>query len=251
MVIILNNRTDLAIEEYNENIKYPVDRIINGMRLRKCIINKEDSKRLNKKEGVYYSIEDLDYYNKDRIIIKIISSIICDFISKMKNINNILVVGLGNPSITPDSLGPLVLEQIEVNRHLEKEKKYSLSAITPGVMGQTGMESCDIIKAIVNDFSPDLVIVIDSLACNNLKRICSSIQFGESINPGSGIYNNRKELSKETLGCEVIAIGIPTVVDLSTIIDIDSSFFVTPNHIVQGMDILSGIIAEGINKAFV
>ncbi len=251
MVIILTNRTDLAIEEYNESINYPVDRIINGMRLRKCIINKEDSKRFNKKEGVYYSIENLDYYNKDKVIIKIISSIICDFISRMKKIKNVLVVGLGNPNITPDSLGPLVLEQIEVNRHLEDEKRFNISAISPGVMGQTGMESSDIIRAIVNDFSPDLVIVIDALACNSLNRICSSIQFGESINPGSGIYNNRKELSKDTLGCEVIAIGVPTVVDLSTIIDINNSYFVTPNHIDQAMDILSGIIAKGINKTFI
>ena len=102
-----------------------------------------------------------------------------------------------------------------------------------------------------NDVSPDLVIVIDALACNSLNRICSSIQFGESINPGSGIYNNRKELSKDTLGCEVIAIGVPTVVDLSTIIDINNSYFVTPNHIDLAMDILSGIIAKGINKTFI
>ena len=162
-----------------------------------------------------------------------------------------IVVGLGNPSITPDCLGPRALKQIEVNRHLENERRYLVSAISPGVMGQTGMESSDIIKAIVDDFKPDLVIVIDALACNRLERICRSIQFGSSINPGSGIYNNRKELSKETLGCEVIAIGIPTVCDLQTIVDIEDSYFITPNDIDQAMDILSGIVAEGINKVFI
>ena len=247
----MSSRTDLAIEDFEEKEKYPVDRIISGMRLRKCIVDKNASKRIHKKEGEYYSIDNLNYFKKDNIIIKLISSIIYDMINKMKKIESVLIVGLGNPSITPDSLGPRALKQIEVNRHLENEKRFIISAITPGVMGQTGMESSDIIKAIVDDFKPDLVVVIDALACNRLERICKSIQFGSSINPGSGIYNNRKELSKETLGCDVIAIDIPTVCDLKTIMDIDDSYFITTNDIDQAMDILSGIVAKGINKAFI
>lgn len=247
----MSNRTDLAIEDLENQEKYPVDRIISGMRLRKCIVDKATSRKIYKKEGEYYSIDNLNYFEKDKIIIKLITSIITDMINKMKNIKSVLAVGLGNPSITPDSLGPRVLNQIEVNRHLENEKKYNISAIIPGVMGQTGMESSDIIKAIVDDFKPDLVIVVDALACSRLERICKSIQFGGSINPGSGIYNNRKELSKENLGCEVIAIGIPTVCDLKTIVDIDDPYFITPNDIDQAMDILSGIIAKGINNVFI
>ena len=247
----MSNRTDLAIEDLDSEGKYPVDRIISGMRLRKCIVDKNTSKKINKREGEYYSIDNLYYFEKDKVIIKLISSIIIDMINKMKRIESILVVGLGNPSITPDCLGPRALKQIEVNRHLENERRYLVSAISPGVMGQTGMESSDIIKAIVDDFKPDLVIVIDALACNRLERICRSIQFGSSINPGSGIYNNRKELSKETLGCEVIAIGIPTVCDLQTIVDIEDSYFITPNDIDQAMDILSEIVAAGINKVFI
>ena len=169
----------------------------------------------------------------------------------LKEKSQILVVGLGNDFVTPDALGPLVINHIEVNRHLEDNPdKYIVSAICPGVMGQTGMESKDIIQAIVDDFHPNLVIIIDALACNNIKRMCNSIQLSTAgINPGSGIYNFRKELSKASLGVPVLAIGIPTVSDIDCFIEVDNNYFVTPKDIDLAMDILSGIVAEGINQA--
>ncbi len=120
----------------------------------------------------------------------------------------------------------------------------------PGVMGQTGMESKDIIQAIVDDFHPNLVIVVDALACNHASRMCNSIQISTAgINPGSGIYNFRREISKKSLGVDVLAIGIPTVSDIDCFIEMDDNYFVTPKDIDLAMDILSGIVAESINKA--
>ena len=246
-------RTDLAVESLQQEFKYDVDRIINGMNLKKCFIDSKLSKKLNKREGYYYNLDNIDYYNKAKDIIKITSGIIKDVIETLEDIESILVVGLGNTMITPDSLGPLAINKIEVNRHLEDEYKYQVSAIAPGVMGQTGMESSDIIKAIVNKFNPDLVIVIDALACNDISRMCKSIQLSTAgINPGSGVGNHRKELTKKTLGTNVLAVGIPTVCDINSLVDIDANdFFITPNNIDEAMDILSLLLAESINKAII
>lgn len=249
-MIIIKGRTDLAVEELEKEFKYDVDRIIHGMNLKKCYIDSKLSKKLNKKEGYYYNLDFIDYYNKPKEIIKIVSGIIKDVIISLNKCESILVVGLGNTMITPDSLGPLCINKIEVNRHLEDIKSYSVSAISPGVMGQTGMESSDIVKAIVLRFKPDLVIVIDALACNDINRMCKSIQMSTAgINPGSGVGNHRKELSKKTLNVDVLAIGIPTVCDINSIKDVENNYFITPNNIDEAMDILSLLIAQGINKA--
>lgn len=246
-------RTDLAIEDMELSYVYEIDKKINGMYLKKCNVDKKLSEKIGKDEGIYYNLDNIDYYTKDREIVKIASGVIKDLINGLDNIRDILVVGLGNPNITPDSLGPLVINKIEVNRHLEDNFRYSVSAISPGVMGQTGMESSEIIKAIVDDFKPDLVIVVDALACSDPSRMCTSIQLSTAgINPGAGIGNNRKKLAKSTLGCEVIAIGIPTVTDINVFTDeIENDYYVTPNNIDEAMDILSGIIARSINSAVI
>lgn len=250
---MFKGRTDLAIEDMEIGYVYEIDKKINGMFLKKCNVDKSLSKKIGKDEGIYYNLDNIDYYNKDKEIIRITAGVINDLIEGMKMVKDILVVGLGNPHITPDSLGPLVINKIEVNRHLEDESKYSVSAISPGVMGQTGMESSEIIKAIVDDFKPDLVIVVDALACSDPSRMCSSIQLSTAgINPGAGIGNNRKKLAKDTLGCEVLAIGIPTVTDINVFTDeIENDYYVTPNNIDEAMDILSGIVARSINKALI
>lgn len=253
VIIVFKGRTDLAVEDMEIGYVYEIDKKINGMFLKKCNVDKALSKKIGKDEGIYYNLDNIDYYNKDKEIIKITAGVINDLISTMKSVKDILVVGLGNPHITPDSLGPLVINKIEVNRHLEDEASYSVSAISPGVMGQTGMESSEIIKAIVDDFKPDLVIVVDALACSDPSRMCASIQLSTAgINPGAGIGNNRKKLAKDTLGCEVLAIGIPTVTDINVFTDeIENDYYVTPNNIDEAMDILSGIIARSINKALI
>ncbi len=249
----MSNRTDMAVESMQSDFKYDVHRTINGMDFKKITIDKALAKKINKKEGIYYTIDNIDYRYKAKEITKLLAVTIYDCLSTLdlKEKSQILVVGLGNDFVTPDALGPLVINHIEVNRHLEDNPdKYIVSAICPGVMGQTGMESKDIIQAIVDDFHPNLVIIIDALACNNIKRMCNSIQLSTAgINPGSGIYNFRKELSKASLGVPVLAIGIPTVSDIDCFIEVDNNYFVTPKDIDLAMDILSGIVAEGINQA--
>lgn len=248
---MFKGRTDMAVEDMEIGFAFDVDRKISGMLFKKCSVDKKLSQKIGKDEGVYYTLDNIDYYTKDKDIIRIISGVIKDVIEDLGNITDILVVGLGNPTITPDSLGPLAVNKIEVNRHLEEKYRFQVSAITPGVMGQTGMESSEIIKAICDDFKPDLVIVIDALACSDPNRMCHSIQLSTAgINPGAGIGNHRKKLAQSTLGAHVLAIGIPTVCDINIFSDeVENDYFVTPNNIDEAMDILSLIVAKGINRA--
>ena len=249
----MKNRTDMAVENMQANFQYDVDRIIHGMHFKKIKFNKTLAKKIKKKEGIYYTIDEIDYRMKAREIVKLLEATIYDFLINLNlpSKSDILIVGLGNDFVTPDALGPLVINKIEVNRHLEKHPdKYNVSALCPSVMGKTGMESKDVIQAIVDDFHPNLVIIVDALACRDARRMCNSIQLSTAgINPGSGIYNFRKELSKETLGVDVLAIGIPTVSDIDSFVDMEDNYFVTPKDIDLAMDILSGLLAEAINRA--
>lgn len=249
----MKNRTDMAVENMQTNFKYDVDRIIHGMHFKKIKVNRALAKKIKKKEGIYYTIDEIDYRKKSREIIKLLEVTIYDYLTNLDlpSKSDILIVGLGNDFVTPDALGPLVINKIEVNRHLEKHPdKYNVSALCPSVMGKTGMESKDVIQAIVDDFHPNLVIIIDALACRDARRMCNSIQLSTAgINPGSGIYNFRKELSKDTLGVEVLAIGIPTVSDIDSFVEMEDNYFVTPKDIDLAMDILSGIVAEALNRA--
>ena len=139
--------------------------------------------------------------------------------------DEILIVGLGNLYSTPDSLGPKVIQNVDVTRHIFKylpqyvsEDDREVAAISPGVLGTTGIETQEILKGIVDNVKPKLIIVIDSLASKSIERISSSVQLSDTgIVPGAGVGNKRRELSQATLGVPVIAIGIPTVVDVATI----------------------------------
>ncbi|WHY65773.1 GPR endopeptidase [Neobacillus sp. SuZ13] len=145
--------------------------------------------------------------------------------SGIQKTDSCLVVGLGNWNVTPDALGPMVCENLLVTRHLfqlqpenVEEGFRSVSALSPGVMGLTGIETSDIIFGVVEKTKPDFVIAIDALASRSIERVNSTIQISDTgIHPGSGVGNKRKELSKETLGIPVIAIGVPTVVDAVSI----------------------------------
>lgn len=139
--------------------------------------------------------------------------------------DDILVVGLGNMHVTPDALGPRVINDIDITRHLLKYAPEYLepnarpvSAISPGVLGTTGIETQEILKGVVDNIKPKLIIVIDSLASKSIQRISSTIQVADTgIVPGAGVGNKRKELSMDTLGVPVIAIGVPTVVEAATL----------------------------------
>lgn len=143
--------------------------------------------------------------------------------------SSILVVGLGNRKVTPDALGPYVADNLNITRHIVKEYgKYAMgmeqvnliSAIVPGVMGQTGMETVEIIRGVAKETKPDMIIAVDALAARSSKRLNRTIQIADTgIHPGSGVGNHRSAITKETVGVPVIAIGVPTVVDAATIVN--------------------------------
>ena len=142
--------------------------------------------------------------------------------NKIQSKEDILIVGLGNEEVTPDALGPNVVKNIEVTRHIIQylpqyidENARPVSAIAPGVLGTTGIETVEIIKGVVDNVKPKLLIVIDALASRSIERISSTIQLSDTgIVPGAGVGNKRKEITQDSLGIPVIAIGIPTVVDI-------------------------------------
>ena len=171
-----------------------------------------------------------------------------------------LIVGLGNEKSTPDSLGPLVINDIIVTRHLEAlglNSSRVVSAIKPGVMGETGIETKDIIKGVIDKIKPNFIIVIDSLKSESLKRLNKTIQITDSgIHPGSGVQNKREKLDMESLGIPVIAIGVPTVCDIKTIIkEITKkntkveNMIVTPKDIDFIIDRMKDLLSLSINNA--
>lgn len=179
----------------------------------------------------------------------------------------ILVVGLGNRMITPDAIGPMCADKIFATRHIKElaheiytEDLTNVSVIQTGVTGVTGIDSAEQVKAICKSIRPDLVIAVDALACSELSNLGHAIQFCDTgISPGSGVENARKEISTNTLGINCIAVGIPTVVDLTTaasqIYDEKkssnfNSMMVTPRNIDKLVNNASKYIAYGINKAF-
>ena len=171
---------------------------------------------------------------------------------------SVLVVGLGNREVTPDALGPYVVDQLNVTRHIVQEYgRYAVgkggsrivSAIVPGVMAQTGMESAEIIRGIVNETTPDLIMVIDALAARSTKRLNRTIQISDAgIHPGAGVGNHRSEITKDTMGIPVIAIGVPTVVDAATIVNDTMENFITAletSETLKGV----GVVLQGYNSA--
>lgn len=194
-------------------------------------ITSEGEKHLGKKPGRYLTMEVQGIRQQDSVLQQKVEEIFANEFSHfltgagIKKSDSCLVVGLGNWNVTPDALGPMVCENLLITRHLFElqpenvEEGYrSVSALAPGVMGLTGIETSDIIFGIVEKTKPNFVIAIDALASRSIERVNSTIQISDTgIHPGSGVGNKRKELSKETLGIPVIAIGVPTVVDAVSI----------------------------------
>lgn len=226
----VNLRTDLAYDEKekDENKLYETIEVIEGIEVLKHIIKEEESVKYNKKCGTYYSIDigDVSFNDtKTSVSIEKALAFVLKTICKEKGLTNkrCLIVGLGNMSVTPDALGPYVVDNVVVTRHLFELGRISdgfsnVCALSPGVMGTTGIETYDIISSVIKTTGCDFVLAIDALATSSLSRVCKVIQICDvGINPGSGVKNKRKELSKETLGIPVIALGVPTVVDSITI----------------------------------
>ncbi|PXV89485.1 spore protease [Lachnotalea glycerini] len=236
-------RTDLAVEakesfeEDNVEIrgviideKYKEDSDIKITRV--VIETKNGAKAMGKPMGTYITLEAPNMVVPDEDYHREISKELAEQLKKIIPIEKeiaVLVVGLGNREVTPDSLGPNVVENLLITRHVVKEygkeaygknKVNIISGIIPGVMAQTGMETLEIIKGVVEETKPDYVIAIDALAARSTKRLNRTIQITDTgINPGSGVGNHRNGLNKESLNIPVIAIGIPTVVDAATIVN--------------------------------
>ena len=211
-------RTDLALDLVNSIPHKSIGDIV----ITDINIDLKLSKKINKKVGRYITIEfkDITDFNNSKKVKKVFSK----YLKKLLIGDNYLIVGLGNSNVTPDSLGPNVIEHIIVTNHIYEldtlEDGFKrVSAIKTSVMGNTGIETIDIIKGVINYLKPTQVIVIDSLASSSIERLNKTIQITDTgINPGSGVYNNRKEISFETLGIPVLAIGVPTVVGINTIV---------------------------------
>ena len=307
-----NFRTDMAVERTDiykkvNNIQKDINGIEAENELQKDIeisrvkiTNEEGEKALAKPIGNYITLDvkNMKIADDEKIeeIAEAVANELRDVIGKhIKDTEDILVVGLGNLEVTPDSLGPKVISHIEITRHiLEYMPKLMpadtrpVSAISPGVLGTTGIETMEILKGIVENIKPKLLIVIDALAARSIERISSSIQIADTgIVPGAGVDNKRKEISKKTLGIPVIALGIPMVVDLASItndcinlfieslqqkamsneylnelkekdnyeeikealIPRDYNMIVTPKEIDILIENMSKIVSKGINKA--
>lgn len=231
-------RTDLAIDYIDKEskvkgLKYK-EANIDNIRITNVTLLKENE--LGKKKGKYITLEFDDVTDKDNEakVIKVLTTILRKTL-KLNDESFGLIIGLGNEESTPDSLGPKVIKNITVTNHLyllgEMSSDYKrVCALNPGVMGETGIETSDIIESIVNKIKPDYLVVIDSLASKSIERLNKTIQITDTgIQPGSGIGNKRKEISKETLGIPVIAIGVPTVVDATVIVS-DTINFIYKNY---------------------
>lgn len=282
-------RTDLALESA-ESMQGPKSEM-NGVSMTEeyhartdvtvttvVIESKNASKRLGKPNGTYITLEAPAMHEDDeeyhREISKELADCVCKLLPQKEKELAVLVVGLGNRAVTADSLGPLVIDNLHVTRHVLLEygpaayesTTNMISGIVPGVMAKTGMESMEIVRGVVDSTEPDVIIVVDALAARSTKRLNRTIQITNTgIHPGSGVGNHRSTLNEETLGKPVIAIGIPTVVDAATIVNDAvgrkyedmhlSNMTELANMYVTGKDIdeivkrLSYTISEGINMA--
>ncbi|EQF23997.1 GPR endopeptidase [Clostridioides difficile CD160] len=236
---MISVRTDLALEASEMCEKSQEGSSIPGVKietkeLENCIVTKvevvdgQGAEIMNKDIGKYITLEsNLMKFDDDESREEMISYLkeeLVDIFGQDKN-KKTLVIGLGNRNITSDALGPKSVSKTLVTRHLFKNynKDYDddfteVSALSPGVMGVTGIETSEIVKSLVEKVKPDRVVAIDALASRKMERVNSTIQISTAgISPGGGVGNTRKSLTKETLGVEVIAIGVPTVVDAATL----------------------------------
>ena len=274
-------RTDLAAEDLENEGKSEVENYtVGNLNVQKIALDEANAKKYGKKEGIYYTITtdaiiDLEHDLATEVSItlaKILEDIYEEY--NLTQESYILVLGLGNDEITPDSLGPKAVKNIFVTKHLADlgqldEGLGIIGAIAPGVMGQTGIETSDIIRALVKKTKPELGLVIDALASRSLHRVNRTVQISTAgINPGSGVGNKRKEISYKTLGVPVVAIGVPTVVDIasifydikdffnetddeidirSSLIESDLNFMVTNKDIDEMMNMMADIISKAVN----
>ncbi len=287
-------RTDLAMEASAAagdipGVEVLNDEVMPGVnRVRVMVKTPEGEQAIGKKMGTYVTIEAPQLARGDAALDESCSKALADEIRHMagESINgNVLVVGLGNRMVTPDALGPAVCDAVFVTRHIHEyapeavdARMGNVSALAPGVLGITGIETGEIVEGVVERMNPSLIIAVDSLASRSLERVRTTIQVADTgIAPGAGIGNKRKALDKESLGVPVLAVGVPLVVYASTIaqellenamnktptdvntapsvkrvldamMDVEGAdMIVTPKEIDKVVDDVAGIIADALN----
>lgn len=244
---MLERRTDLALEARESFPKDDVE--ISGVSLDKetviiddkrnirldistvKIMNEAGAKKMNKPQGSYITIESGDISELSDECMEKVSAEIGKSIEQLAGVlheKKIMVAGLGNRYVTADSLGPIVVDNLNITRHFAKEYGVEflgkigmgeVCAISPGVMAQTGMEAAEILESVADSVKPDVLIVIDALAARSVKRVTSTIQITDTgINPGSGVGNHRVGINEDSIGVKVISIGVPTVVEAEVIV---------------------------------
>ena len=240
-------RTDLALETQErvghgngriKGVDFSEDKRENGIIISTVhIMTKNAEKVMGRPRGYYITIEAPDMIDNDEGYHREISEELAKILRKLlpkkakedQEEVSALIVGLGNRAVTPDALGPRVIDNMFITRHIINEYgKYAfgnehvnkISGIVPGVMAQTGMECLEIVRGVVKETHPDFIITVDALAARNAKRLCRTIQLTDTgITPGSGIGNHRHALNEESVGVPVISLGVPTVVDAATIVN--------------------------------
>lgn len=286
------SRTDLACESVagqkaRQNCASVRDYTRGGFEFSELIIKPEDESGCGKKAGRYVTSFPGKMWMWDEVRAgdyeDALAGEIRDFTADVtgKTVGrdtSVMICGIGNRSVTPDALGPRVIDCLTVTRHVMGEGGIfdrmgcsRISAIAPGTLGQTGIEALDLIRGAVAETSPDAVIVIDALAARSTERLSTTVQLSDAgICPGSGIGNSRREISRDTVGVPVIALGVPTVVDSSTLVwdvlgnaglgdaedrvrevlDRGKDFFVSPKECDTIIENVAKIIAVSIEEAF-
>lgn len=260
-VIFMENRTDLAVECFESAEKTKLDGVIvreNNAVTTVEVTNENGALALGKPKGKYVTLNVQSFVTDTNVFderLNEFSSVLKTVLPK--NVASVLVVGVGNENITADSLGPKTNDYVLATRHILPDLQKSLAAddlfnvatVTTGVLGETGIETAEIVKGIVRQISPDCVIAVDALAASSAERLGTTIQFSDSgISPGSGVGNHRDEISSTTVGVPVIAIGIPTVVSTGVISgDGSDTAFVTPREIDRITEQGAKLIGMGIN----
>ena len=246
-----NFRTDLALERKDiyqkannlnqiDGVESTEEKINEKLKVTRVeITNKNGEKAIGKPIGNYVTIDMKNLKLAEDEDIQKASEVVANELKKIIELHtdkhgDILVVGLGNIYVTPDALGPKVINEIDVTRHIIKylpqfvdDDTRPVSAISPGVLGTTGIETIEILKGIVDNIHPKLLIAIDALASRSIERISSTIQISDTgIVPGAGVGNTRQEISQKTLNIPVVSIGIPTVVELATLVSDGIDIFI-------------------------
>ena len=226
------------------------------------ITTPEAADALGKPVGRYVTLDLRPYFRRETGFFARGVACLCSELSALfppyEKSRSILAVGLGNRALTADAIGPMALESLLVTRHMVRELPEqfgsftAVEALTPGVLASTGMETLELVRAVVRETCPAAVIAVDALAARNRDRLCATVQLSDTgLIPGSGVGNHRRALNEETLGVPVIAVGIPTVIDASDLGNTDNGepLFVTPRDIDSRVRELSRLVGYGVTLA--